>query len=102
MAPIFPSVLQVLVTYSASLLSLLCKSFIWPFCRVVATSQMQATYARKTFPCFDEPAMKAVFNITVIHEPNTIALSNGMETGWFQKHIFLTCVTSQIFSKTKP
>nr|XP_040053964.1 aminopeptidase N-like isoform X1 [Gasterosteus aculeatus aculeatus]XP_040053972.1 aminopeptidase N-like isoform X2 [Gasterosteus aculeatus aculeatus] len=49
--------------------------------KVVATSQMQATYARKTFPCFDEPAMKAVFNITVIHEPNTIALSNGMETG---------------------
>uniref|UniRef100_G3PPF0 Aminopeptidase n=1 Tax=Gasterosteus aculeatus aculeatus TaxID=481459 RepID=G3PPF0_GASAC len=45
--------------------------------KVVATSQMQATYARKTFPCFDEPAMKAVFNITVIHEPNTIALSNG-------------------------
>uniref|UniRef100_A0AAQ4RZZ8 Aminopeptidase n=1 Tax=Gasterosteus aculeatus aculeatus TaxID=481459 RepID=A0AAQ4RZZ8_GASAC len=44
--------------------------------KVVATSQMQATYARKTFPCFDEPAMKAVFNITVIHEPNTIALSN--------------------------
>ncbi|XP_068432801.1 aminopeptidase N-like [Clinocottus analis] len=49
--------------------------------KVVATSQMQATYARKTFPCFDEPAMKAVFNVTIIHDQHTVALSNGMETG---------------------
>lgn len=47
--------------------------------KVVATSQMQATYARKTFPCFDEPAMKAVFNVTIIHKPGTVALSNGKE-----------------------
>ncbi|XP_034437011.1 aminopeptidase N-like isoform X1 [Hippoglossus hippoglossus] len=47
--------------------------------RVVATSQMQATYARKTFPCFDEPAMKAVFNVTIIHDRSKVALSNGME-----------------------
>ncbi|XP_041789145.1 aminopeptidase N-like [Chelmon rostratus] len=47
--------------------------------KVVATSQMQATYARKTFPCFDEPAMKAVFNVTIIHDRATVALSNGRE-----------------------
>uniref|UniRef100_A0A671Y3W1 Aminopeptidase n=1 Tax=Sparus aurata TaxID=8175 RepID=A0A671Y3W1_SPAAU len=47
--------------------------------RVVATSQMQATYARKAFPCFDEPAMKAVFNITIIHNSATVALSNGRD-----------------------
>ncbi|XP_019935929.2 aminopeptidase N-like isoform X1 [Paralichthys olivaceus] len=47
--------------------------------KVVATSQMQATYARKAFPCFDEPAMKAVFNVTLIHVQGTVALSNGME-----------------------
>uniref|UniRef100_A0A8D3E8J8 Aminopeptidase n=1 Tax=Scophthalmus maximus TaxID=52904 RepID=A0A8D3E8J8_SCOMX len=46
--------------------------------KVVATSQMQATYARKTFPCFDEPAMKAVFNVTIIHSRGTVALSNGL------------------------
>uniref|UniRef100_A0A665W2X5 Aminopeptidase n=1 Tax=Echeneis naucrates TaxID=173247 RepID=A0A665W2X5_ECHNA len=44
--------------------------------KVVATSQMQATYARKAFPCFDEPAMKAVFNIVIIHHRGTVALSN--------------------------
>ncbi|XP_026149729.1 aminopeptidase N-like [Mastacembelus armatus] len=47
--------------------------------KVVATSQMQATYARKTFPCFDEPAMKALFNIIIIHNQGTVALSNGRE-----------------------
>ncbi|XP_046898582.1 aminopeptidase N-like [Hypomesus transpacificus] len=48
--------------------------------KIVATSQMQATYTRKTFPCFDEPAMKAIFNITLIHDHGTVALSNGRET----------------------
>ncbi|KAF3854283.1 hypothetical protein F7725_022338 [Dissostichus mawsoni] len=49
--------------------------------RIVATSQMHPTHARKTFPCFDEPALKAVFHITLIHPPGTVALSNGKEIG---------------------
>uniref|UniRef100_A0A8C5D220 Aminopeptidase n=1 Tax=Gadus morhua TaxID=8049 RepID=A0A8C5D220_GADMO len=48
--------------------------------KIVATSQMHPTHARKTFPCFDEPAMKAVFHITLIHPRGTTALSNGLET----------------------
>nr|XP_019935919.1 PREDICTED: aminopeptidase Ey-like isoform X1 [Paralichthys olivaceus] len=45
--------------------------------KVVATTQMQATDARKAFPCFDEPAMKAVFHMTLIHPQGTVALSNS-------------------------
>ncbi|XP_034291427.1 aminopeptidase N isoform X1 [Pantherophis guttatus] len=44
--------------------------------KLVATTQMQAADARKAFPCFDEPAMKANFSITLIHLPAYKALSN--------------------------
>uniref|UniRef100_A0A665WG25 Aminopeptidase n=1 Tax=Echeneis naucrates TaxID=173247 RepID=A0A665WG25_ECHNA len=47
--------------------------------KIVATTQMQPTDARKSFPCFDEPAMKAVFDITLLHDHGTIALSNGKQ-----------------------
>lgn len=49
--------------------------------KVVATTQMQAADARKSFPCFDEPGMKARFNITLIHPKNLVALSNMLPKG---------------------
>ncbi|XP_071256433.1 aminopeptidase N-like [Salvelinus alpinus] len=49
-----------------------------PVKKVVATTQMQPVDARKAFPCFDEPAMKAVFHMTLLHAHGTVALANGM------------------------
>ncbi|XP_062277573.1 aminopeptidase Ey-like [Scomber scombrus] len=69
--------------------------------KIVATSQMHPTHARKTFPCFDEPAMKAVFHITLIHPPGTVALSNGMEIDIVNTTIDAVAVTQTRFEPTK-
>nr|AMO02530.1 aminopeptidase N6 [Tityus serrulatus] len=42
----------------------------------VALTQFQAIHARKAFPCFDEPSLKATFDITIVRWRNMTALSN--------------------------
>uniref|UniRef100_A0A671V019 Aminopeptidase n=1 Tax=Sparus aurata TaxID=8175 RepID=A0A671V019_SPAAU len=69
--------------------------------KIVATSQMHPTHARKTFPCFDEPAIKAVFYMTLIHPPGTVALSNGIETDIVNTTIDGVAVIQTTFEPTK-
>ena len=47
--------------------------------QVIATTQMQATDCRRAFPCWDEPDLKAVFGITLVVDPDLLAVSNGAE-----------------------
>uniref|UniRef100_A0A8V0Y1V6 Aminopeptidase n=1 Tax=Gallus gallus TaxID=9031 RepID=A0A8V0Y1V6_CHICK len=44
--------------------------------RMLVASQMEPAHARMVYPCFDEPEMKATFDIRIIHDPSYVALSN--------------------------
>jgi puromycin-sensitive aminopeptidase len=42
----------------------------------VATTQFEATHARRAFPCWDEPALKATYALTLVVDEGLTALSN--------------------------
>jgi aminopeptidase 2 len=42
----------------------------------MATTQMEPTDARRAFPCFDEPALKAEFTVTLVADDKMTCLSN--------------------------
>jgi puromycin-sensitive aminopeptidase len=44
---------------------------------VIATTQMESTDARRAFPCWDEPELKATFEVTLVVDDHLAAYSNG-------------------------
>ena len=48
---------------------------------MLATTQMEATDARRAFPCWDEPDAKAVFGVTLVVPDDLLAISNAGEIG---------------------
>ncbi|MGF1597627.1 MAG: M1 family metallopeptidase [Acidimicrobiales bacterium] len=49
--------------------------------RKLATTQFEATHARKCFPCWDEPAFKATFELILRIDEGHEAVANGAEIG---------------------
>lgn len=47
--------------------------------RYLATSKFEPVDARRAFPCFDEPNIKANFTIHLVHQDGYTALSNMPE-----------------------
>jgi puromycin-sensitive aminopeptidase len=44
---------------------------------VIATTQMESTDARRAFPCWDEPELKATFEVTLVVDDAMAAYSNS-------------------------
>ncbi|NP_001191602.1 aminopeptidase [Aplysia californica] len=69
--------------------------------KYLASSQLQATDARRVFPCFDEPDMKARFKVSIIHQSEYTALANMpmvsltvVDNGWTRRDFATTPVMS--------
>ncbi|KAH3827004.1 hypothetical protein DPMN_128932 [Dreissena polymorpha] len=54
---------------------------------------MQPTDARKTFPCMDEPAIKAQFEVTLVRKSHMISISNMPNISLEFRY---TCPTSEL------
>lgn len=49
--------------------------------KYAAVTQFEATDARRCFPCWDEPALKASFDTTLVVPKELVALSNMVSDG---------------------
>ena len=47
----------------------------------IASTHFEPTYARRAFPCFDEPHLKAKFLMTITHDRDLVAFFNTPKKG---------------------
>ena len=58
--------------------------------KYLATTQMEPADARRAFPCFDEPALKAEYTITLVGDKNHTCLSNMDQASEKEVHSKIT------------
>lgn len=64
------------------------------FPRFLVVTHMQPTDARKVFPCLDEPDLKAVFQLNVIHRRDSSVLGNAEIFGKRKEEEFLVSIVA--------
>ncbi|XP_018791450.1 PREDICTED: aminopeptidase N [Bactrocera latifrons] len=69
--------------------------------RWLASTQFQATDARRAFPCFDEPSLKANFSLKIARPRNMTTVSN-MPILWTKPHESLTNYVWDQFAESLP
>ncbi|CAD6993579.1 unnamed protein product [Ceratitis capitata] len=69
--------------------------------RWLVSTQFQATDARRAFPCFDEPSLKANFTLKIARPRNMTTVSN-MPIVYTRKHEYLTDYEWDQFAETLP
>jgi puromycin-sensitive aminopeptidase len=81
--PLAPGPITIVITFSGILNDRLVGFYRSTFTdsggtdHAIATTQFEATDARRAFPCFDEPDRKAVFSVTLLVPSDLAAFSNG-------------------------
>ncbi len=62
----------------------------------MASTQLESTHTREVFPCFDEPELKATFDISLGRSGDYSTLANGVikevEDEYVRDYLYKFCV----------